>query len=80
MEFHTIKTVKPLDNKIIEAIFNNGIIKKYDVKKLIEKYEEFKELEKEELFRHVHVDVGGYGIVWNNEIDLSSEEIWNNGY
>ena len=80
MEFHTIKAIKPLENMILEAIFSNGEIKKYDIKKLIKKYENFKELENRELFDKVKVDVGGYGIVWNGDIDLSSEEIWKNGY
>lgn len=79
MEFHTIKSIKPLENMILEAVFWNGEIKKYDMKNLIKKYEVFKELENEELFDKVKVDIGGYGIVWNEEIDLSSEEIWVNG-
>lgn len=80
MEFHTIKTVKPLKDMILEVEFNNGINKKYDIKKLLTKYEIFKKLENEILFNCVKVDQGGYGIVWDDEIDLSSEEIWNNGY
>ena len=80
MEFHTIKFIKPLENMILEAIFSNGKIKKYDMKNLIKKHEIFKELENKELFNKVKVDIGGYGIVWNEEIDLSSEEIWKNGY
>jgi len=79
MEFHTIKSIKPLENKILEAVFSNGEIKKYDMKNLIKKYEVFKDLENEELFNKVKVDIGGYGIVWNKDIDLSSEEIWANG-
>ena len=79
MDFHTIKSVKPLENMIIEVVFNNGVCKKYDINNLLDKYEIFKKLENEELFNKVKVDVGGYGIVWNEEIDLSSEEIWNNG-
>ena len=79
MEFHTIKHVKPLSNMILEVAFNNGINKKYDVKNLINKYELFKELENIDLFNKVKVDVGGYGIVWNEKLDLSGEEIWNNG-
>ena len=79
MEFHTIKSIKPLENMILEAVFSSGKIKKYDMKNLIKKYETFKELENKELFNKVKVDVGGYGIVWNEEIDLSSEEIWVNG-
>ena len=27
----------------------------------------------------VLVDVGGYGIIWNDELDLSCDELWDNG-
>lgn len=80
MKFHTIKSVKPLENMIIEVVFTNGINKKYDFKPLIEKYEGFKALKNIELFNKVKVDIGGYGVVWNEDLDLSSEEIWRNGY
>ena len=80
MEFHTIKSVEPLENKILAIVFHNGVNKKYDLKPLIKKYNSFKKLNNEEVFNNVRVDIGGYGIIWNEEIDLSSEEIWNNGY
>ena len=79
MEFHTIKSVKPLKDMILELVFNNGVNKKYDIKPLIKKYDIFKCLENEKLFYNVKVDIGGYGIIWNENIDLSCEEIWNNG-
>ena len=31
-----------------------------------------------EVFASVTVDVGGYGIVWNDELDLSCDELWEN--
>ena len=31
------------------------------------------------LFEKVVVDVGGYGISWNDELDISAEELWENG-
>jgi hypothetical protein len=31
------------------------------------------------LFELVRVDMGGYGIVWNENLDLSSEDIWHDG-
>ena len=80
MEFHTIEVIKPLEDMILEAVFSSGEIKKYDMKNLIKKNEVFKDLENKELFNKVKVDIGGYGIVWNEDIDLSSEEIWKNGY
>ena len=32
-----------------------------------------------ELFNSVIVDQGGYGIVWNDDIDISCDELWANG-
>ena len=31
------------------------------------------------LFEQVKVDAGGYGISWNDEIDLSCDELYHNG-
>ena len=31
------------------------------------------------LFNQVRVDTGGYGIIWNDEIDLSCDELYYNG-
>ena len=77
--FHKIVEVKAKDNFILIAKFDNGIKKEYDIKIMINKFEVFKELNNENLFKSVKVDVGGYGISWNENIDLSSEEIWENG-
>ena len=32
-----------------------------------------------ELFGSVIVDQGGYGIIWNDDIDISCDELWANG-
>ena len=31
------------------------------------------------LFNQVRIYAGGYGVVWNDEIDLSAEELYYNG-
>lgn len=31
------------------------------------------------MFRNVRVDSRGYGIVWNDDLDLSESELWLNG-
>lgn len=77
--FHKIKTVLPKENLIIEVEFENEIKKEYDIKKIINKWNVFESLKDNELFKKVKVDVGGYGISWNENIDLSCEEIWQNG-
>jgi len=78
--FNTVKTVQPLDNFILLVGFNNGETKHYDVKPLFDKWDVFKSLaDIGGLFEQVRVDVGGYGIVWNDDIDLSCNELWDNG-
>ena len=64
---------------IVIAEFENGIKKQYDMKKLLNKLEVFKILNNKDIFNNVVVDAGGNGISWNENIDLSSEEIWENG-
>lgn len=79
-ENNKIKNVYPKDNYILICEFENGIKKKYDIKTLIEEYAIFKNLKQnKDLFNKVIVDRGGYGISWNEEIDLAAEEIWENG-
>ena len=77
--FHKIKKVIPKENLIIEVEFENEIKKEYDIKKIINKWNVFESLKDNELFKKVKVDVGGYGISWDKNIDLSCEEIWQNG-
>ena len=36
-------------------------------------------LKDKELFNNVTVDTGGYGISWNDNLDIEAEEIWENG-
>ncbi len=78
--FHKIKTVKALPNYILEVIFENDEIKYYDVKQLFEKWVIFENLKNVKgLFEQVKVDAGGYGISWNEELDLSCNELYSNG-
>ena len=77
--FHKIKHVKPLENYILEITFEDNTIKHYDVSTLFDKWIVFQNLITiKGLFEQVKVDVGGYGISWNDEIDLSCNELWEN--
>ena len=52
----------------------------YDVKLLFEKLPVFAALKDDvRTFYSVSVDIGGYGIVWNDELDLSCDELWEHG-
>lgn len=59
--------------------FCEGVTKIYDVKPLFERLPVFAALQNEELFFGVTVDAGGYGVIWNDELDLSCDELWENG-
>lgn len=75
----TAVKVYPLEDMVIGIMFSNGEFKKYDLKPLCKKWPVFNNLKDTELFRKAKVDVGGYGIVWNDDIDLAMEEVYANG-
>ncbi len=73
-----IISVKPLEGKCLRVEFSNGVTKIYDCNPLL-KMERFQLLRTDAFFHAVRVDVGGYGISWNDDIDLSEDELWHNG-
>ena len=78
--FHKIKNVSALPDYRLSVQFAEGVTKLYDMKPLFDKLPVFKSLiNHPEEFGGVSVDVGGYGIVWNDELDLSCDELWENG-
>ena len=78
--FNKVVDVKPLENFILETTFENGSVKKYDVSSLFPKWDVFLALRDiPGLFNLVKVEQGGYAVSWNDELDLSCNELWNNG-
>ena len=78
--FHKVKAVNSLPDYRLSVQFAEGVTKIYDVKPLFAKWKPFKALENApELFSGVEVDVGGYGIIWNDDLDLSCDELFENG-
>jgi hypothetical protein len=73
-----IKSISVEDNYILIVTFENDIVKKYDFKPMLDR-PEFNNLKDKLFFSSVKVDVGGYGISWNDELDLSEYELWING-
>ena len=77
--FYRIKKVKPLDNYKLQVTFFNNEIKEYNVSIWFDKNQDFKVLSNTTgLFEQVKVDTGGYGISWNDELDLSCNELYFN--
>ena len=80
MMFHKIKHVSALPEYKLSVQFSEGITKIYDVTPLFDKMPVFADLKDHaQEFFNVSVDVGGYGIVWNDDLDLSCDELWENG-
>lgn len=78
--FHKIISIAPLPDFKLLAHFSDGTAKEYDAKPLIQSMSAFEALERVTgLFEQVVVDQGGYGISWNDDIDLDSNEIWEHG-
>ena len=78
--FYKVKEVRPLPDYNLLVNFATGEKKQYNVKPLFDKWEPFKALVATRgLFEQVKVDVGGYGISWNDNIDLSCNELYENG-
>ena len=77
--FHKVKSVVALDDYKLLVIFAEGVNKMYDVTPLFEKFIIFNDLKENGLFYECIVDVGGYGVSWNDNIDLSCDELFNNG-
>lgn len=78
--FHKIANVKPLVGKLLWVEFRDGSESVYNAEGLVSEYEPFRELLNDRaMFSSVKVDAGGYGVSWNDDLDLSAEELWNNG-
>ena len=79
MVFHKVKSVKPLSDMRLCVEFDNFVIKTCDIKPLMDEWEILNDLKTPGLFQLVHVDANGYGIAWNDYLDLSCNELWDRG-
>ena len=77
--FHKVRNVYPLEDYQLLVQFIDGTTKIYDVKPLFDWRDVFKTLKENDLFYAVSVDVGGYGISWNDDVDLACDELYYNG-
>ena len=73
-----IRSVKTRPGKTLVVTFENGDKKVYDCTPLL-RADAFRPLQDEAVFRCAHADSHGYGVIWNDEIDLAESEIWING-
>ena len=78
--FHKVKSVTPLPDLILSVELQDASTREYDVKPLLQKWQAFQALRYiPGLFEQVRVDAGGYGVSWNEDIDLSCDELYYGG-
>ena len=78
--FYKITSLATLDDYVLLVGFSDGVYKKFDLKKVMNKYEVFNDLKKiEGLYKQAKIDIGGYGIIWNDYLDISSSGIYEQG-
>lgn len=78
--FHKVRAVSPQPDFRLLVEFAGGETSLYDVRPLFTRWPAFHALQQVTgLFEQVQVDAGGYGISWNDELDLSGNELWENG-
>ena len=71
-----VNAVKPF---VFRTEFADGKVTEFDVRLLFDEFPVFKQLSDEKLFSEMKLDPLGVSIVWNDEIDLSSDGIYQRG-
>jgi Protein of unknown function (DUF2442) len=73
-----IDKAKAVDETTLVIVFTNQEVKRYDIRRLLE-LPMFSLLRQPAFFKSFRIETGGYGLVWNEEIDISEHELWTNG-
>ena len=76
--FHKAIDLEFLNGTELAVRFQDGTVKKYDMSVLFRKYPQLKALEDRTLFLSGKL-MGAYGIVWNDELDIETETIYQEG-
>ena len=76
--FHKAIDLKLLEGTALEVTFQDGIVKHYDMNMLFSKYPQLRALEDRSLFLAGKL-MGAYGIMWNDDLDIEVETIYEDG-
>ena len=68
-----------LEDVKLKLTFLDGKIIRFDMSKLFDKISCLKKLQDRSLFLSGHLDKGGYGIIWNDDIDIDVMTIYEEG-
>lgn len=76
--FHKAIELEFKEATTLELTFQDGQVKSYDMSELFDKYPQLEALKDRELFLSGRL-MGNYGIIWNDELDIEAESIYEEG-
>ena len=77
---HIATKVEFLEDVTIQVTFQDGNVYKYDLSKMFFKYPQLEELRRNrKLFEGGHLDIGGYAVEWNDDLDFDATSIHEEG-
>ena len=76
--FHKAINLEFKEGTTLEVTFQNGDVKRYDISTLFNKYPQLRALEDRDLFLSGKL-VGMRGIIWNDDLDIETETIYEDG-
>jgi len=75
--FHRAIDLKYMDGTVMELTFQDGKVIQYDMSVLFDKYPQLCALKDSELFKSGKLT--GFGIIWNDDLDIETETIYEDG-
>ena len=72
--------LKILEDVTLEMTFQDGKVIRYDMSQMFNKYPQLEELRKNrKLFLSGHLDLTGFAVIWNDELDFDATSIYDDG-
>ena len=72
--------VEFLEDVTLQMTFQDGKVIKYDMSQMFEKYPQLEELRRNrKLFESGHLDLTGFAVIWNDELDFDATSIYDDG-
>lgn len=79
MHYMALK-VEFLEDVTLQMLFQDGKVIRYDMSKMFSKYPQLEELRKNRaLFESGHLDLTGFAVVWNDDLDFDATSIYDDG-
>lgn len=76
--FHKAVKIEYGNGTTLLLTFETGETKEYDIAVLFKKYPQLEALKSRKLFTSGKL-MGGYGIIWNDDLDLETETVYEDG-